>query len=85
LALDGRQAPSLTENGGLMHRYVLVSGLFLILLACVQLLRLILRWRVTVAGVEIPLWPSAVAALIAGSLAIWAFRVRARERSSPAV
>ena len=68
-----------------MRRYVLVSGLFLILLASVQILRLILRWPVMVAGVEIPLWASAIAALIAGSLAIWAFRVRARERSSPAV
>ena len=65
-----------------MHRYVLVSGLFLILLACVQLLRLILGWQVTVAGVEIPLWASGVAALIAGSLAIWALRVRGREGSS---
>ena len=68
-----------------MRRYVLVSGLFLVLLACVQLLRLILGWRVTVAGVEIPLWASAVAALIAASLAIWAFRARARESSSAAV
>jgi lipopolysaccharide export LptBFGC system permease protein LptF len=68
-----------------MHRYVLVSGLFLILLTFVQLLRLILGWRVTVAGVEIPLWASAVAALIAGSLAIWAFRVRGRIGSSSAV
>jgi hypothetical protein len=68
-----------------MHRYVLVSGLFLILLTSVQLLRLILGWRVTVAGVEIPLWASAVAALIAGSLAIWAFRVRGRSSSSSAV
>jgi hypothetical protein len=67
-----------------MNRYVLVSGLFLVLLACVQLLRLILGWRVTVAGVEIPLWASAIAALIAGSLAIWAFRARARESSSTA-
>lgn len=65
-----------------MRRYIGVSGLFLVLLACVQLLRLIFRWRVTVAGVEIPLWASAVAALIAGSLAIWAFRVRAREGTS---
>jgi len=61
-----------------MRRYVLVSGLFLVLLTCVQLLRLMLGWRVTVAGVEIPLWASGVAALVAGSLAIWAFRVRAR-------
>ena len=68
-----------------MRRYVLVSGLFLVLLACIQLLRLILGWRVTVAGVEIPLWASAVAALIAASLAIWAFRARARESSSAAV
>jgi hypothetical protein len=68
-----------------MHRYVLVSGLFLVLLACVQLLRLILGWRVTVAGLVIPLWVSAIAALIAGILAIWAFRVRARRSSSTAV
>ena len=61
-----------------MRRYVLVSGLFSLLIACVQLLRLMLGWRVTVAGVEIPLWASGVAALVAGSLAIWAFRVRAR-------
>jgi hypothetical protein len=67
-----------------MHRYVLVSGLFLVLLACVQLLRLILGWPVTVAGLEIPLWASAVAALIAGSLAVWAFRTYARESSSAA-
>ena len=57
----------------------------MVLLACVQLLRLILRWEVTVAGVEIPLWASAVAAVIAGSLAIWAFRVRGREGSSAAM
>jgi hypothetical protein len=61
-----------------MRRYVMVSGIFLILLACVQLLRLLLRWRVTVAEVEIPLWASAIAVLIAGSLGVWAFRVNAR-------
>jgi hypothetical protein len=68
-----------------MHRYVLISGLFFVLLACVQLLRLILGWQVTVAGVTIPLWASAVAALIAGGLAIWAFRVNAHGNSSTAV
>jgi hypothetical protein len=67
-----------------MHRYVLVSGIFLVLIACVQLLRVILGWQVTVAGLEIPLWISGIAALIAGSLAIWAFRVRARSSSSTA-
>ncbi len=68
-----------------MHRYVLVSGLFLVLLACVQLLRLILGWQVMVAGQIIPLWASAIAALIAGTLAIWAFRVRSSRSSSTGV
>ena len=68
-----------------MRRYVLISGLFLVLVTCVQLLRLILRWPVTVAGVGIPLWASAVAAVVAGSLAVWAFRVRSRGASSTAV
>ena len=57
-----------------MRRYALASGLFLALLALVQLLRLVLRWPVRVAGFTVPLWPSAVALLIAGGLAVWGFR-----------
>lgn len=68
-----------------MRRYVLVSGVFLALVACVQLLRLILHWPVTVAGAGIPLWASAIAAVIAGSLAVWAFRVIGRENSVAAM
>lgn len=60
-----------------MRRYTLVSGLFLTLLTCAQLLRLVLRWPVQVAGVDVPLWVSGLAAVIAGSLAIWAFRAHA--------
>ncbi len=60
-----------------MRRYTLVSGLFLTLLACVQLARLLLRWPLRVAGIDVPLWVSGVAAVIVGSLALWAFRVRA--------
>lgn len=59
-----------------MRRYVLVSGLFLTLLTCVQLLRFVLRWPVMVAGVSIPTWVSLIAAFVVGTLAIWAFRVR---------
>ncbi|MBF8301676.1 MAG: hypothetical protein HW394_2046 [Acidobacteria bacterium] len=58
-----------------MRRYILVSGSFLALLTCVQLLRLVLRWPISVAGVEIPLWASGVAVLVVGSLTAWAFRV----------
>ena len=61
-----------------MRRYALVSGLFLTLVTCAQLLRLILRWPVRIATVDVPLWVSGVAVLIAGSLAVWAFRVSSR-------
>jgi len=57
-----------------MRRYTLVSGLFLTLLTCVQILRVVLRWPVRVASVDVPVWASVVAALVVGSLAIWAFR-----------
>ncbi len=60
-----------------MRRYTLVSGLFLTLLTCVQLLRILLRWPVRVASIDVPLWVSGIAAAIVGSLAIWAFRARA--------
>ena len=68
-----------------MRRYVLVSGLFLTLLTAVQLLRFVLQWPVVVAGVTIPTWVSLIAALILGSLAGWAFRVRtANDPAKPA-
>jgi hypothetical protein len=57
-----------------MPRYELVSGLFLSLLALLQLLRFVRGWPVLVAGVEIPVWISAVAFLIAGSLGLWGLR-----------
>jgi hypothetical protein len=68
-----------------MRRYTLVSGLFLALLTCVQLLRLLLRWPVRVAGIDVPLWVSGIAAVIVGSLAIWAFRARAHRDHGAAV
>ena len=68
-----------------MRQYVLVSGLFLTLITLGQLTRTLLGWPVTVAGVSIPLWASAIAVVIAGSLAIWAFRVRSRGDSTTTV
>ena len=61
-----------------MRRYVLVSGVFFTLLTLVQLIRFLMQWPVVVAGVVIPTWLSLIAALIVGSLAVWAFRVRSR-------
>ena len=57
-----------------MRRYQQASGAFFGLLAILQLTRLLLQWPVTVAGFEVPLWPSAVASVILFSFAIWGFR-----------
>ena len=57
-----------------MRRYAMVSALFLSLLALIQLVRVVRGWSVVVAGVDIPVWISAIAFVIAGSLALWGFR-----------
>ena len=58
-----------------MRRYEQVSGVFFGLLATVQLARLLFRWPVQVASVSVPLWASALAVVITGALALWAFRM----------
>jgi hypothetical protein len=60
-----------------MHRYGLVSAAIFGLFALVQLTRLLMRWPVQVDGVTVPLWPSALAVVLAGGLALWGFRVAA--------
>jgi hypothetical protein len=49
----------------------LVTGIFLILIALAQLCRVIFQVNVVAAGVEIPIWPSAVAFILLISLAFW--------------
>jgi hypothetical protein len=68
-----------------MRRYVMVSGAFFALLTLVQLLRLVLRWPVQVASVDIPLWFSGIAVIIVGSLSIWAFRTASRSDVNPGI
>ena len=64
-----------------MRRYVVVSGAFLALFTCVQILRVIMQWPVRVASIDVLVWASGIAALIVGSLSIWAFRVAGRSDS----
>ncbi len=59
-----------------MRRYAMVSGVFFTIMCGAQLMRLAMRWTVTVAGYDVPLWFSVGAALIVGTLAVWAFRSR---------
>ena len=57
-----------------MRRYVIVSGVLFALVTFVQVLRFLRQWPVRIASVDVPVWASGIAALIAGSLAFWAFR-----------
>ena len=56
----------------------LVTGILLLFLACAHLCRFILKVNVVAAGIEIPLWPSAIAAVILAVLGIWLLKERSR-------
>jgi hypothetical protein len=49
----------------------LVTAIFLLLLACIQLFRVILGVNVVAGGIVIPIWPSAVAFIFLICLALW--------------
>jgi hypothetical protein len=52
----------------------MLGAVFFVLFAGVHVLRLALRWPVTLNGSAVPLWVSAVAALIAVSLGVMIWR-----------
>jgi hypothetical protein len=56
--------------------YMVVSGLVFGVVAVAQVLRAVMQLPVHVGGFEIPVWASWVAAVVAGSLCVWAFRSR---------
>jgi hypothetical protein len=51
-----------------------VASILFLLMAVAQFVRFILDIPVTAAGLEIPVWPSVVAAVILAALAVWLFR-----------
>ena len=53
-----------------------VIGILLLFLACAQLCRYILKVDVVAAGIEIPLWPSAIAAVVLVALGVWLLKER---------
>jgi hypothetical protein len=57
-----------------MKPVTLIAVVVFSLVALLQLLRLVLGWEVTVNGVTIPLWASAIAFVIAGGLAVMLWR-----------
>ena len=57
-----------------MKPFTFSAVLVFALVALVQLARFVLGWPVTVNGVQIPVWVSAVAAVIAALLAVMLWR-----------
>lgn len=49
----------------------LVIAIILLLMAVAQLIRFFLGIPITAAGQEIPVWPSALAAVVLTALAVW--------------
>jgi hypothetical protein len=58
------------------NNYLLVSGVIFGLVALLQAVRAIATWPVQIGPLDVPLWFSWVAAIVAGSLSVWAFRSR---------
>ena len=54
--------------------FSLAAAVLLGVVALAQLVRLVLAWPVIVNGSSIPLWPSAIACLVAAGLAVMVWR-----------
>jgi len=56
--------------------YPILSGVISGLVALLQAVRAITGWAVQIGPLNVPVWFSWVAAIVAGGLSIWAFRSR---------
>jgi hypothetical protein len=52
-----------------------VAGTIFGLACLIQLLRLVTRAEVSIAGHQVPLWPSALAVVIAAGLSLWMWKL----------
>ena len=52
-----------------------VAGTIFGLMCLAQLLRLVARVEVFVAGHRVPLWPSAIGLVIAGGMSVWLWKL----------
>ena len=72
--------PQQREGAEMRKPASLVAVIVFWLIALAQLLRIILRVRVTAGSHEIPFWLSAVAFVVLGALGMWLWRERREER-----
>jgi hypothetical protein len=57
-----------------MKPFTAITIVFLSLLALLQAIRFLQGWTVVVNGITVPLWASAIAAVIAAGLALMVWR-----------
>ena len=50
--------------------FTTIAVVLLLLIALLQLVRLIMSWEVTLNGATIPVWASAIASVVAAGLAV---------------
>ena len=60
------------------NKYVVVSGAVFGVVAAIQAVRALYQWPVHIGTLEIPVWASWIAMVVAGSLCAWAFRSRGK-------
>ncbi|MGA7625957.1 MAG: hypothetical protein WB630_15575 [Candidatus Acidiferrales bacterium] len=58
------------------NTFSLLTGVIFLAVAVAHALRLALKWQVSVAGWDVPMWLSAVACVIAAYLAYEGFHIR---------
>ena len=59
------------------NNYIVVSGVVFGVVALAQAARALMQLPVHIGSFEIPVWASWLAAAVAGSLCVWAFRSKA--------
>lgn len=55
--------------------YITFSGWIFGIIAVLHALRLLFQWPAAIAGMTVPLWLSGLAAVVAGVMALVAFRI----------
>lgn len=60
------------------NKYIVVSGTVFGMVAVLQAVRALNHWPVNIGTIEMPVWASWIAMIVAGSLCVWAFRSKGK-------
>lgn len=66
-----------------MKPFTTIAAVVLAFIALMHLVRIILAWPVSVNGMVVPVWVSAIAFVVAGGLSIMLWRERAERPHTP--